>query len=100
MSELSESELCEENSEFAVGLMFFSKMNPVLIFLQDERAWIIWVKGNEWSDDKTNDKSFMRYWWIFALVLFILIVLFMLLNSKKKDKEDVLEEEGDYTPVW
>lgn len=98
------NKLCDEDTELTLGLMVFEKIEPMFVFKKNGESKILWVKGYEFPDphdDEKNEKnSWLKYWWIAAIVLAVLIVVFILVKALNKDNsESDFEVEGEYNPV-
>ena len=92
---LRSMELCDVNTEFAVGKMFFQKFNPVLTFNKNGTSSIRILKEYEFPKSESSN-SILKYWWILLIILIIIILVFIVMKNRKKNDVEVDNGE-DYT---
>lgn len=91
---LRSMELCDPNTEFGLGKMFYSKFYPVLSFNKNGTSSIKILKDFDFPVKKESS-SILKYWWILLIILIIIILVFVIMKTRKKNDVEVENENSE-----
>ena len=94
---LRSMELCDKNTEIALGKMFFSKSYPVLSYNTNGTSTVRILKKYDFPKKKSST-NILKYWWILLILLIIIILVFVIMKTRKKNDVEV-ENDDSYIKV-
>lgn len=71
-------ETCAPDTKFAIGSLFYSKLQLLLKYKKDGSATVSFIKGYEFPEH--NDNDWLRYWWVLLIILIVIIMIFIVLK--------------------
>lgn len=81
-------DLCDRNTEFALGKMFYQKYYPVLTFKKDLTSSFSFLKTYDFPKEDSESNFWLIFWWILAIIIILAIIVFIVVVRKRQREKN------------